>query len=66
MPVGPDGVLMDVYLHESDLTPTQNELRKKYIKAAAESLQKVWTAPASAVPTPTPVADGSAPPKKTE
>ena len=45
---GPEATMMDVYIRESDLTPEQNQLRKKKIEEAVKALQKQWTTPAPA------------------
>ncbi|HEY4329948.1 MAG TPA: hypothetical protein VGN88_09440 [Phycisphaerae bacterium] len=42
---GGEGTMMDVYIKESDLTPEQNEMRKKHIEDALKELQKTWTTP---------------------
>jgi hypothetical protein len=47
---GPEGTMMDVYIRESDLTPEQNQLRKKKIDEAVKALQKTWTTPPATAP----------------
>jgi hypothetical protein len=57
VPIGPDSTTMDVYIHESDLTTEQNELRKKKIDEAVKEMQKTWSkAPATAAPATGPAA----------
>jgi hypothetical protein len=57
VPIGPEGATMDVYIHESDLTTEQNELRKKKIDEAVKEMQKTWSkAPATAAPATGPAA----------
>ena len=59
VPIGPDGASMDVYIHESDLTTEQNELRKKKIDEAVKEMQKAWSKPpAAAASTTAPAAKG--------
>jgi hypothetical protein len=57
VPIGSDGASMDVYIHESDLTTEQNELRKKKIDEAVKEMQKAWNKPPAAAAT-TPTAKG--------
>ena len=57
VPVGSG--MMDVFIHESDLTDEQNALRKKRIDEAVKGMQKAWEnglpAPAASAPgTPSP------------
>jgi hypothetical protein len=57
----PNGALMDIYIHESDLTPEQNAMRKKRLEQAVKALQKSWepqpaTAPAATQPATVPAA----------
>lgn len=45
LPVSPNGPSLDLFLHESDLPPELNALRKKKLDEAIEALKKAWTAP---------------------
>jgi hypothetical protein len=45
VPVGGSGMSMDVLIHESDLTPELNDLRKKKIAEALQAMDKAWSAP---------------------
>ena len=44
VPIGADGMQMDMYIRESDLPPELNELRKKRIQQVVEGMQKALTA----------------------
>lgn len=57
-----NGLSMDVFIHESDLSPELNELRKRKIAEALEALQRTWN-PAAPVP---PVPPESHAPASTE
>jgi hypothetical protein len=57
---GADGGMMDVYIRESDLTPEQNQLRKKKIEEAVKAMQKAWTTPAATAATGGAPASGTA------
>jgi len=53
VPVGTTGVSMDVLIHESDMTPELNELRKRKIGEALGALEKAWApSPGTTVPAP--------------
>lgn len=58
VPVGGEGMTVDVFIKESDLSPAMNELRKKHVQDAVQGLQKAWTTPAS---TSAPAAPATAP-----
>lgn len=53
VPIG-NGAFMDAYIRESDLTPEQNELRKKHIEEAVKAMEKAWSAPATPSTLPAP------------
>jgi hypothetical protein len=40
LPPGPDGVQVDLLIHESDLSPETNELRRKYLKRADQAIKE--------------------------
>lgn len=52
VPMGPtaNSPLMDVYIHESDLTPAQNTLRKQRIEQAVKAMQQAWEPAPATVP----------------
>jgi hypothetical protein len=52
LPVGRDGLTMDLLLRESDLPRELNERRKKAIREYVDALQKQWSAPPAAPPAP--------------
>jgi hypothetical protein len=57
LPMGKDGLTMDLLLRESDLPRELNDRRKKAIREYIDALQKQWTpAPPPAAPAPTPPA----------
>jgi hypothetical protein len=70
VPVGSSGMSMDVMIHESDLTPEMNEMRKKKIAEALQAMEKAWTPAETTQPATPPVppvpATAPAPEKKAE
>lgn len=60
LPIGKEGLTMDLLLRESDLPRELNDRRKKAIREYVEALQKTWSAPPAPVP-PTPAAPPTAP-----
>jgi len=44
VPVGPNGLMMDLFIREMDLSPDLNEQRKRHLQDAIDGLQKTWTA----------------------